>query len=163
MRGKGSDRILLGIYVDDLIISGSGELVISEFKQEMKRIFKMSDMGKLSLYLGLEVQQKATGIIVTQTGYAPRILEKSGMSDCNSCSSPTENHLKLSKNSTAKPVDATEFRSIMGCTTRHHFCYHLSEQIHGEANSGTHGGCEAPAVIYCWLSKLWLFLSQELD
>jgi hypothetical protein len=74
----------------------------------------MSDLGKLSLYLGLEVKQSEAGIVVTQTSYAQRILEKNGMSGCNTCTTPTENKLKLSKDSTAALVDATEFRSTVG-------------------------------------------------
>jgi hypothetical protein len=113
-RGEGSDRILLGIYVDDLIITSSSESGIITFKEEMKETFRMSDLGKLSFYLGLEVQQSETGIMVTQSAYAQRILEKNGMSDCNPCSTPTENRLKLSMDSTAEPVDATEFKSTVG-------------------------------------------------
>jgi hypothetical protein len=113
-RGEKSDRILLGIYVDDLIITGSSERGITAFKEEMKRAFRMSDLGKLSFYLGLEVLQNKDGIMVTQTAYAQRILEKCGMGDCNPCTTPTENRLKLTKNSTAATVDATEFRSTVG-------------------------------------------------
>ncbi|XP_071680437.1 uncharacterized mitochondrial protein AtMg00810-like [Lolium perenne] len=87
-RGEGSDRILLGIYVDDLIITGSSESGIITFKEEMKETFRMSDLGKLSFYLGLEVLQSETGITVTQ--------------------------LKLSMDSTTKPVDATELKSTLG-------------------------------------------------
>lgn len=113
-RGEASDRILLGIYVDDLIIMGSSEHGIIAFKEDMKKTFRMSDLGKLSFYLGLEVQQSEAGIMVTQIAYAQRILEKNRMGNCHSCTTPTENRLKLTKNSTAIPVDVTEFRSTVG-------------------------------------------------
>jgi hypothetical protein len=114
-RGEGSDRILLGIYVDDLIITGSSERGIATFKEEMKQTFRMSDLGRLSFYLGLEVQQSEAGIMVTQSAYAQKILERCGMGGCNPCATPTENRLKLSKNCSAAAVDATEFRSTVGC------------------------------------------------
>jgi hypothetical protein len=75
----------------------------------------MSDLGKLSFYLGLEVQQSEAGIMVTQSAYAQKILERCGMGGCNPCSTPMENRLKLSKNCSAAAVDATEFRSTVGC------------------------------------------------
>jgi hypothetical protein len=40
--------------VDDLIITGEMNTEIDSFKQEMKRLFKMSDLGHLSYYLGKE-------------------------------------------------------------------------------------------------------------
>lgn len=45
--------------------------------------FDMSDLGKLSSYLGIEVKQFDGGITLNQTRYAERILEESGMKDCN--------------------------------------------------------------------------------
>jgi hypothetical protein len=101
--------------VDDLIITGSSERGIATFKEEMKQTFRMSDLGKLSFYLGLEVQQSEAGIMVTQSAYAQKILERCGMGGCNPCATPTENRLKLSKNCSAAAVDATEFRSTVGC------------------------------------------------
>jgi hypothetical protein len=42
--------------VDDLVITGSGSSQISKFKRQMAQTFKMSDLGLLSYYLGLEVK-----------------------------------------------------------------------------------------------------------
>jgi hypothetical protein len=108
-RGEGSDRILLGIYVDDLIITSSSESGIITFKEEMKETFRMSDLGKLSFYLGLEVLQSETGITVTQSAYAQRILEKNGMSDCN----PARRPLRTDSSSpwTARPSPWTPLSS----------------------------------------------------
>jgi hypothetical protein len=61
-RSRGGDRLIAGVYVDDLIISSTTALAIGEFKQEMKEKFQMSDLGLLSYYLGIEVVQSATGI-----------------------------------------------------------------------------------------------------
>ena len=47
----------MGVYVDDLIISGLGVNDIRQFKLEMKKKFSMSDLGLLSYYLGIEVKQ----------------------------------------------------------------------------------------------------------
>jgi hypothetical protein len=55
-RGEGDDRLLVGAYVDDLIIVGSSSRVIKGFKEQMKAKFRMSDLGALSFYLGIEVR-----------------------------------------------------------------------------------------------------------
>jgi len=61
---KVNSLLLVGIYVDDLIVTGTREEDISMFKQQMKEIFDMSDLGRLSYYLGIEVQQGKDGIMV---------------------------------------------------------------------------------------------------
>jgi hypothetical protein len=74
----------------------------------------MSDLGLLSFYLGIEVQQGSSGISLSQTTYARRILDKAGLANCNTCSTPMEPRCKMSKQSTAPPIPATEYRSLVG-------------------------------------------------
>jgi hypothetical protein len=61
-RSHDDDILLVGVYVDDLVIIGSSLATVEEFKKEMKRAFLMSDPGLLSFYLGIEVRQDAGGI-----------------------------------------------------------------------------------------------------
>jgi hypothetical protein len=75
----------------------------------------MSDLGLLCFYLGIEVQQNNGGITLTQSAYARKILDRAGMGSCNPCHTPMEARLKLSKASSAKLVDATEYRGLVGC------------------------------------------------
>ena len=82
--------LLVGVYVNDLIISGPDVKGIRVFKSEMKKKFSMSDLGLLSYYLGIEVKQDANGITLCQSSYAAKILESAGMSNCNSCETPME-------------------------------------------------------------------------
>jgi len=51
-RGDGEKRLVVGIYVDDLIITGGSTKVISVFKEEMKSLFRMSDLGGALLLPG---------------------------------------------------------------------------------------------------------------
>jgi hypothetical protein len=51
-----------GIYVDDLVIIGTKDAGVAAFKEEMKAIFQMNDLGPLSFYLGIEVHQDNSGI-----------------------------------------------------------------------------------------------------
>jgi hypothetical protein len=53
-RGNGGNALLVGVYVDDLVINGTKDAEVAAFKEEMKATFQMSDMGLLS-YLGIEV------------------------------------------------------------------------------------------------------------
>jgi hypothetical protein len=108
------DILLVGVYVDDLVIIGSSLAAVEEFEEEMKRAFLMSDLGLLSFYLGIEVCQDAGGITLQQSHYAKKILEMAGMADCKAAATPMEERLKLSRDSTAKEVDATLYCRIVG-------------------------------------------------
>ena len=66
-RGSGRNVLLVGVYVDDLIITGAEEQKVEVFKAQMKKAFNMSDLGLLCFYLGVEVCQDATGIALCQT------------------------------------------------------------------------------------------------
>ena len=65
-RGKGKTRLLLGVYIDDLVITGACTTAIFDFKLQMCDRFKMSDLGLLTLYLGIEVSQKPGHITLKQ-------------------------------------------------------------------------------------------------
>jgi hypothetical protein len=113
-RSHGDDILLVGVYVDDLVITRSSLAAMEEFKEEMKRAFLMSDLGLLSFYLGIEVHQDAGGIILRQAHYAKKILEMADMVDCKAVATPMEERLRLSCDSTAEEVDATLYRRIVG-------------------------------------------------
>ena len=113
-RGKGPSRVIVDVYVDDLIITEAKEGSVEAFKREMQRLFRMSDLGLLSYYLGIEVRQSKAAITLGQAAYARRLLEKANMGGCNPCHTPMEARLKLSKDGTTALVDATEYRSLVG-------------------------------------------------
>lgn len=87
---------------------------VKKFKEEMHRTFRMSDLGLLSFYLGIEVKQDRNAITLGQAAYVKKLLEKAGMGECNPCQTPMESRLKLSNRSTSREVDATMYRSLVG-------------------------------------------------
>jgi hypothetical protein len=74
----------------------------------------MSDLGLLSFYLGNEVHQGDSGITLRQTGYAKRVVELAGLTDCNPALTPMEERLKLSRDSTTEEVYAMQYRCLVG-------------------------------------------------
>lgn len=113
-RDTQQSRLVVGIYVDDLIITGESTEAIDVFKQEMKSLFRMSDLGGLTYYLGIEVRQEPNCIRLSQTSYAVKVLENAGLSTCNPSETPMEPRLKLLKDSDSPQVDATKYRSLIG-------------------------------------------------
>ncbi|GKD97779.1 zinc finger, CCHC-type containing protein [Tanacetum coccineum] len=111
---EGENILIIGVYVDDLLVTGNCHKSIQDFKKDMKAKFEMSDLGPLTYYLGIEVSQKETGITLKQEAYARSILSKTRMIDCNPTKSPMEHKLKLTKDGEGELVNPTEYRSIVG-------------------------------------------------
>jgi hypothetical protein len=112
-QGNGGNTLLVGVYVDDLVITGTKDAEVAAFKKEMKVTFQMSDLGLLSFYLGSEVHQGDSGITLRQTAYAKRIIELVGLTDCNLALTLMEERLKLSRDSMTEEVDATQYRRLV--------------------------------------------------
>lgn len=74
----------------------------------------MSDMGKLSYYLGIEVEQKGDCIVLKQSGYARKTLEKARMLECNPTTYPMDPKVQMTRDETGESVDATVYRSLVG-------------------------------------------------
>ncbi|KAG6497564.1 hypothetical protein ZIOFF_045465 [Zingiber officinale] len=115
IRGEGESSILVGVYVDDLIVTGGSTEKINKFKQQMMTEFDMSDLSLLSYYLGIEVEQQKSRISLRQSAYAKKILSQFKMADCNATKHPMEPKTQLHKDLEGTPVDATEYRRIVGC------------------------------------------------
>jgi hypothetical protein len=75
--------LIIGVYVNDMIITRAIYDDINEFKEEMASVFKISDLGLLRYYLRIEVKQSGDGITLSQVAFAKKILEKADLMNCN--------------------------------------------------------------------------------
>ena len=107
------DTLTVGVYVDDLIVTGSSTETIKTFKVEMKKRFKMSDLGSLSSYLALEVRQDNGYIFLSQNAYAQKILEYTKLTKCNAVSTPLEARVKFTSIEESDRVNVTPYRSLI--------------------------------------------------
>lgn len=54
--------LVVAVYVDDLLVTGSDLSMIFEFKEEMLAKYEMSNLGRLTYFLGIEVLQHSDDI-----------------------------------------------------------------------------------------------------
>ncbi|XP_021991589.1 uncharacterized mitochondrial protein AtMg00810-like [Helianthus annuus] len=87
---KEVDRHLLivQIYVDDIIFGSTNDALFKDFERVMKLKFKMSSMGEMKFFLGLQVDQLPGGIFIHQTNYVHDVLEKFSMTRTSPMSTP---------------------------------------------------------------------------
>lgn len=113
-KGEGKDCLVIAVYVDDILVTGASVENVEDFKRQMGKKFDMTNLGKLSYYLGIEVEQGEAYIELKQSGYAKKVLEKAGLSDCNACKYPMDPKEQISKDEGGKAVDSTMFKSMVG-------------------------------------------------
>ncbi|GAA0159048.1 transmembrane signal receptor [Lithospermum erythrorhizon] len=96
--------LIVGLYVDDLIITGDNEDLMVQFKEAMIKKFDMTDLGKMSFFLGIEVTQGRNGIFI----------RRFGMFDCNLVGTPMTTGVKINKDSKGVEVNETQYKQIVG-------------------------------------------------
>ena len=87
--------IVIVIYVDDLIFTGSNKDEIADVKKVLGAEFDMKDLGELKYFLGIEVVQTPQGIWMLQRQYVLDMLKKYGMMACKPVATPMEHNAKL--------------------------------------------------------------------
>ncbi|GJW83333.1 putative ribonuclease H-like domain-containing protein [Tanacetum coccineum] len=74
------------------------------------RVYKMSSIGELTFFLGLQVQQKKDGIFISQDKYVVEILKKFGFIEVKTTSTPMETQKPLLKDEDGEEVDVLMYR-----------------------------------------------------
>ncbi|GJU04384.1 retrovirus-related pol polyprotein from transposon TNT 1-94 [Tanacetum coccineum] len=73
---------------------------------------KMSSMGELTFFLGLQVKQKKDVIFISQGKYVEEILKKFGFTEVKTASTPMETQKPLLKDEDGEEVDVHMYRLI---------------------------------------------------
>nr|GEW26661.1 retrovirus-related Pol polyprotein from transposon TNT 1-94 [Tanacetum cinerariifolium] len=110
----GNDLLPVQIYVDDIIFAYTNTAMCDEFANQMTNKFKMSMMGQMSLFLGLQISQSPRGIFINQSKYVSEIVKKYGLTSTDSVDTPTIENKKLDEDLQGKPVDALIYRGMIG-------------------------------------------------
>jgi len=74
----------------------------------------MTDLGELHHFLGISVTRSSDGIFLSQRQYAVDLLQKAGMAECHSTSTPVDSCAKLSAKEGAPVADPTAYWSLAG-------------------------------------------------
>ncbi len=81
--------IVIGIFVDDLLVAGNYVLEITKVRDQMNKMFILTDQGELEYCLGVEVSKiDQITLLLLQTGYAKKVLERFEMTDCKPVKTP---------------------------------------------------------------------------
>ncbi|GJX33822.1 putative ribonuclease H-like domain-containing protein [Tanacetum coccineum] len=104
------DIMLVQVYVDDIIFGSTKSSMVKDFEDLMQKEFKMSSMGELTFFLGLQVKQTTAGIFLSQDKYVKDILNKFDFRTIKPASTPIEAHKSLGKDEEGEDVDVHLYR-----------------------------------------------------
>ncbi|GJY49637.1 retrovirus-related pol polyprotein from transposon TNT 1-94, partial [Tanacetum coccineum] len=110
----GNDLLLVQIYVDDIIFASTNTAMCNEFANLMTTKLKMSLMGQISFFLGLQISQSPKVIFLNQSKYASEIIRKYGLLTSDSVDRPMMENNKLDEDLQGTPVDATLYYGMIG-------------------------------------------------
>ncbi|GJV74064.1 ribonuclease H-like domain-containing protein [Tanacetum coccineum] len=84
--GTGTAYLLL--YVDDIILTASSEILLQQILALLHQEFSMTNLGSLNYFLGILVTLNSSGMFLSQRKYATEILEQAHMAGCNPSLTP---------------------------------------------------------------------------
>jgi hypothetical protein len=109
--------IIISLYVDDLAIIGPNIDTIKSFIKELKKYFKLKDLGLIKDYLGVEIDydlSKGT-LKLSQTKYLNKVLDRFNINNKNPKYTPIKANTKLEPNKgQAKEVEIKWFQAAIG-------------------------------------------------
>jgi hypothetical protein len=102
---QGTDILLVQIYVDDIIFSGSSHALVAKFSDTMSREFEISMMRKLTFFLGLRIKQTREGTFVHLGKYTKDMLKKFDMGEAKPLLTPMSTTTALDKDKEGEAMD----------------------------------------------------------
>ncbi|XP_068316361.1 uncharacterized mitochondrial protein AtMg00810-like [Pyrus communis] len=110
-----TDIVVLLLYVDDIILTGSNKVKVQALIQELGDVFELKDMGRLSYFMGLQIEYKDNGdIFINQSKYARDLIHKGGMNGCKPTATLCKPHTQLLATEGEVLEDPSAYRSLVG-------------------------------------------------
>ncbi|GMF52861.1 unnamed protein product [Phytophthora fragariaefolia] len=88
VRTAGANKVFITVYVDDLLIVGAGPN-IEEVVAELKKEFKIKDLGNVKNLLGMEITYvRGRMLTISRKGYCEKVLKRFKMDKCKPVPTP---------------------------------------------------------------------------
>ncbi|KAL1201540.1 Retrovirus-related Pol polyprotein from transposon RE1 [Cardamine amara subsp. amara] len=111
---QGTYFVYMLIYVDDIVLTGTNNILLQSTIDTLAARFSLKDLGNLSYLLGIEAMRTTSGLHLTQRRYILDLLTRSNMLTAKPVNTPMASSPKLTLHTGSRLSDPTEFRSIVG-------------------------------------------------
>jgi hypothetical protein len=133
--------VILCLYVDDMLIVGSNEIMIKSTKDMLRSRFDMKDMGLADVILGIKITRTSEGLVLDQTHYVDKILGTFDKDGTGIARTPVDMTLHVSKNK-GESISQLEYSRVIGSLmylmtcTRPDIAYAVSKLSRYTSNPG---------------------------
>ena len=133
--------VIVCLYVDDMLIVGSDDKMITSTKNMLNSRFDMKDMGLADVILGIKIKRTSDELILSQSHYVDKILGKFDKDNSGVARTPVDVTLHLSKNK-GESVSQVEYSRVIGSLmylmscTRPDIAYAVSKLSRYTSNPG---------------------------
>jgi len=97
------------------LITGSNAKLIDDFKLNMMQAFKMTGLGLMIFFLGMEIKQHENEFFICKKNMQGRFKRNFKLEDCKQVNTPMNKKEKLSKDDGVDAVNETRYKSLTGC------------------------------------------------
>nr|ADK92880.1 retrotransposon 4 protein [Hypericum perforatum] len=110
---KPEGKVIILVYVDDILITGSNKGMIDDLKLQLHNRFDIKDLGKLKYFLGVEFAYLSKGVFMGQRKYVLDLLKESGKLKSKPVSTLIETNFNVPKDSPLI-ADVHRFQRMVG-------------------------------------------------
>jgi len=120
-------RLLILLYVDDILLTAPSSRIVEEMKNKLKSHYRMSDLGPAKRYLGIDIVRHEDYIALHQQSFIQDLLKKNKMEHCKGVSTPLDKNTCLhrprqsdsfgnhsSSNIANLPLSTADYQSLVG-------------------------------------------------
>ena len=103
-RHIGIEILILASHIDDCTVTGSNKKLVKDFKANVARRYKLTDLGPISSLLGMKVTRDCVSrtISLSQDAYIDGIITRYNFTDSKPLSIPMDPNIQLSMNQSPK-------------------------------------------------------------
>ena len=111
---KDDIRIIIPVYVDDMTVACKSQKQYEWVRDELRKHFKLRDLGPTSFLLGVEVtrNREKRQLCLTQRQYIVDVLERFGLGNIGTVTTPIAPGLHLSKEMGPKGVEEATYMML---------------------------------------------------
>ncbi|UYV82244.1 hypothetical protein LAZ67_21001448 [Cordylochernes scorpioides] len=110
----GNSNLILGLYVDDMIIIYSDINILNVAIGKIESKFKLKRNADNFTILGFEITQHENKITLKQEGYINKLLQKYHMQDCKGVSTPMDVNTDFGNFHSSKKIDQHKYQELIG-------------------------------------------------
>ncbi|KAI5354969.1 hypothetical protein L3X38_007864 [Prunus dulcis] len=140
VRSGSTGKVVVLIYVDDLIVTSDSANEINNLKWYLKQKLAIKDLGVLKYFLGIEMATSHKRLFSNQRKYALDFLQESGMLDSKPARTLLDSKLKLDmEGELLNDIRYYQRTYLLNYhQTRHHICRSVGRGILMKNNDNVH-------------------------